>query len=201
MTPIVPKLSGIIPAAGSAHRFGSDKRRWVLPNGEELLEHVVRRLGAVVHDVVVVLRADDHRLAERLNDAPCRVVFNPGPEEGMGGSIRRGVKATASSSGWLIMPADLPLVREHSIRRIAAELQRSDAAVPICHGRRGHPVGMSRRFLLDLLRLAGDRGARQILAKAPRAVSWVNVDDPGIYQDIDRPRDRERLQRYLARNA
>lgn len=54
-------------------------------------------------------------------------------------------------------------------------------------GRRGNPVAFSRAHLPDLLRLTGDAGARSLLQYYP--VQLVEVDDPGIHLDIDRPQD------------
>ena len=61
--------------------------------------------------------------------------------------------------------------------------QGADIAVPIYQGRRGNPVGFSRKYLPQLLALHGDQGARSLLQIFP--VVEVAVDDPAIHQDID----------------
>jgi molybdenum cofactor cytidylyltransferase len=60
-------------------------------------------------------------------------------------------------------------------------------AAPVNRGRRGNPVAFGAACLPQLLALGGDEGARGILTRHP--VTEVDVDDPGIFQDIDRPAD------------
>ena len=46
-----------------------------------------------------------------------------GGHPGMGDSIAAAVCASAQSTGWLILPADLPLVQSATLRAIAAALE------------------------------------------------------------------------------
>ena len=186
-------LTGILLAAGGAQRFGRDKRRLLLPDGQDLLSYSARRLRRVLDDVLVVLRPEDDDIAPALLAIGCRVCRNPLPERGMGSSVNCGVQASQHSDGWLVQPVDLPLLREATIRRVAERLRSAAAVVPLCHGRHGHPVGFARQFRDRLLALDGVRGARPILQRAAPDVVWLNVHDPGIYRDIDRPDDLARL--------
>lgn len=190
-------ISVIVPAAGSASRFGADKRCLRMPGGESLLAFCTRRLRALFDDVSVVLRPDDRVLADTLAELECRVIVNPQPQHGMGSSLACGVRATADADAWLVMPGDLPLVRAQTFARIGERLADADAVVPVCHGRRGHPVGFGRRFRERLTGLHGVTGGRALLRGADDAVVWLNVHDPGIYQDVDTPEDARRLARRL----
>ncbi len=191
------QLTGLLLAAGGSQRFGTDKRLVALPGVDNLIVHSARGLRAALEDVVVVLRPEDTQLSEAVGNLGCRVCQNPTPNEGMASSIRCGVRASIRSDGWLIVPADLPLLRASSIGQVALRLHSADAVVPICHGRRGHPVGFSGLFRDALLNLSGDRGARDILRKAHGRLVWLNLHDPGIYRDIDRPEDLEPIRRNL----
>jgi molybdenum cofactor cytidylyltransferase len=87
-------------------------------------------------------------------------------------------------------------VRPATIAALArAVAEGADIAVPV-HGleggeesgkKRGNPVAFGRRHLPQLLALAGDRGARDIVRD--NIVNEVAVDDPGILLDIDTPPD------------
>ncbi len=188
--------TGVLLAAGTGRRFGSDKRRILLPNHEPLLLHCVRRMRAVLDDVLVVLRPEDTDLRAAVIALDCRVCVNPQPDRGMGSSLACAVQASRESAAWLVQPADLPLVRLRTLRRIAEQLKTCAAVVPICHGRRGHPVGFSVQFADGLARLSGEPGARSLLKKAAGVV-WLNLHDPGIYLDVDRPADVETVCRHL----
>ena len=181
------RLTGILLAAGRSRRFGADKRLAALPNGEPLVLCCARNLRAALDDVLVVLRPGDAVLAEQLAVLDCRVTHNPDAAEGMGASIRHGVGQRPGSDGWLILPADLPLLRTDTVRQVAAALQDWPAVVPVCQGRRGHPVGFSARYREGLLGLGGDEGARRLLEAEPEKVRWLAVDDPGICRDVDTP--------------
>ena len=79
-------------------------------------------------------------------------------QPGMGDSIACGVAATASAAGWLILPADLPLVQASSLLAVANALQDHAVVVPLCAGQRGHPVGFGPQTRDALLALRGDGG-------------------------------------------
>lgn len=180
-------LTGILLAAGEGRRFGRDKRLLRLPGGDNLVTRSATRFRAVLDDVVVVLRPGDEPLARQVIAHGCRVTVSSGP--GMGDSIRSAVEASRDRDGWLIMPADLPAVRMHSIERVARCLADAAAVVPRCAGRRGHPVGFSALFRDRLLALSGASGGRHILDAEPARVHWLDLDDPGIHRDIDTPAD------------
>jgi molybdenum cofactor cytidylyltransferase len=107
----------------------------------------------------------------------------------MASSLVHGLRQSpADCAGWVIALADMPYVQPESIAAILTALQNgADIAVPVCQGRRGNPVGFSRRYLPQLLALTGDQGARALLNMYP--VTEVPVNDPGIFQDIDIPED------------
>lgn len=190
-------FTGIVLAAGAGTRFDRDKRQLVLPNGDNLLMHSVRQMRAVLEDVVVVLRTEDTDLVAVVRSLRCRACCNHEPGRGMGSSLGCGVQASRDAPGWLIRPVDLPLLRTDTLRRIAARLQTADAVVPLCHGRRGHPVGFSHRFRDQLCRLSGPHGGQKILQQAADSVVWLNTHDPGIHRDVDRPADLATLVRQM----
>jgi molybdenum cofactor cytidylyltransferase len=102
---------------------------------------------------------------------------------GMGDSIAAGVSIHASASGWLMLPADMPLVRPATLRAVADALDQQPIAFAQYRGRRGHPVGFGAELFSELVMLKGDEGARRLLARYPTAA--VELDDPGVLFDID----------------
>jgi len=107
---------------------------------------------------------------------------------GMGDSIAAAVRATREAPGWLVLPADLPLVRPETLQHVAQALAGGANAVqPAFDGQPGHPVGFGAACREALLALEGERGAAPVLRaqRAARSVAEVAVDDPGILMDID----------------
>jgi molybdenum cofactor cytidylyltransferase len=111
---------------------------------------------------------------------------------GMGHSIVAGVSATGDADGWLILPADMPLVQPTTILAVAQGLER----YPVCYaqyrGIQGHPVGFGTELYSELMALQGDEGARRIVARY--AAQPITVDDPGVHIDVDTVEDLARLQ-------
>jgi molybdenum cofactor cytidylyltransferase len=156
----------------------------VIATGMRVVVVTTQNLAALVHpliaarDVVAMPEFDDQG-----RSAPI----------GMGYSIAAGVAATGDADGWLVVPADMPLLRPASIVAVAAALEQYPVAYAQHHGRRGHPVGFSAELFSELIALQGDEGARRIVARYPSQA--VEVDDPGVLIDVDTVEDLVRLQR------
>ncbi len=121
---------------------------------------------------------------------------------GMGDSIAAGVRATPSAAGWLILPADLPLVRADTLRRLA-EAPACPVLAPSFEGRRGHPVRFAAALAGELLALQGDRGAASIVRaqEAQGGLQLLPVDDEGTVLDVDTPEALAEAQaRWCARH-
>lgn len=118
---------------------------------------------------------------------------------GMGESIALGVRATAEASGWLILPADLPLIQPASLHCVAEALRDNALVVPHCGQRQGHPPGFSRDYRAALMALSGDTGARAIVSRARQKgkVKDIALLDDGMVYDIDTLADLQAAQRVL----
>lgn len=161
----------IVLAAGKGERFkasgGTQDKLQSLLCGQAVREHVlvaVRTSGLACH---VVERADTAHL----------------PNPGMGDSIACGVAATPDAAGWLILPADLPLIQVSTLLKVAMALSDHRVVVPRYRGQQGHPVGFGIGCRAALSHLTGDHGARSVLAQ--HEAYCVEVDDEGCVLDVD----------------
>ena len=118
---------------------------------------------------------------------------------GMGDSIAAAVSKTPNANGWLILPADLPLIQSATLLQVAQALQTNDVVQPcfVSNGvaQRGHPVGFSAVCKQDLLNLRGNKGAASVIA-AYAAMKLI-VKDVGIVMDIDTVDDLARAEDLL----
>jgi molybdenum cofactor cytidylyltransferase len=118
---------------------------------------------------------------------------------GMGDSIAAAVRQTQHANGWLVLPADLPLVQPETLLRVAEALQANAVVQPVyldgLAEQRGHPVGFGRVCLDKLLKLEGNKGAAGVL-HAYDAMKLV-VNDVGIITDIDTVDDLARAELVL----
>jgi molybdenum cofactor cytidylyltransferase len=170
---------------------------------QSVLSHTVRNAIASGLPVVVVTTPAFSEEAARLVARRDVVVLGqrhggkaPG---GMGDSIAAGVAARPSAGGWLLLPADMPLVKPQTMVQVASALGQHAAAYAQYKGRRGHPVAFGAELLSDLLRQSGDEGARRILARYPAVA--VDVSDPGVLLDMDTEEDLAALRERMAQEA
>ena len=164
----------IVLAAGQGERFkasgGTQDKLNASLNGRSVRDHVLDAVRSSELPFFVVERDHIAQLKSR----------------GMGDSIAYGVSATADSKGWLILPADLPLIKPQTLLAVAnALLDAKDSAVvvPFYQGKQGHPVGFKACCGDALKQLTGDQGARAVVATYPSI--RVELNDEGMVMDVD----------------
>ena len=182
-------IVGLLLAAGSGSRFGSDKLRHVLPHGVPIAVQALRHLKAELPNVLVVVRPGGEGLFEGE-----KVVVCPNADEGMGTSLACAARAAArlfpDADGYVIALGDMPFVRRTTIAAVRDALAAgAPLAAPYFRSRRGHPVGLSKRFYKDLSALRGDVGAKQLIRENEGTLVKIPVGDPGVIRDIDTPGD------------
>lgn len=149
-------------------------------------------VAACAGNVVAVTRRDC-ALIDVLETCGCRVVINDRADQGMGTSIAAGVTATPDATGWLVALADMPSLQVETVASIADALRGgARIVVPAMAGKRGHPVGFSALYRARLQSLDGDIGAREIVNADATFVDAIEVDDAGIFADIDTPAELQR---------
>jgi molybdenum cofactor cytidylyltransferase len=126
-------IVGLLLAAGSAKRFGSDKLRHVLPHGVTIAAQAARHLKSQV-EIVAVVRPGSDELARALQDEGCKVVICDNAADGMGASLACAVRAAEAADAWLVALGDMPYVRPSSIAAVRAALEGGAAlAAPYFH--------------------------------------------------------------------
>ena len=183
-------IVGLLLAAGSASRFGSDKLRHALPHGVPIAVQAARVFKLELGRVVAVVKPGSAELVDALKKEGCEVVVCENAAEGMGASLACAARAAGEADGYLVALGDMPFLRRTSIAAIRdALLSGAPLAAPYFRTRRGHPVGIAGRFYKDLLSLRGDEGAKQLLAANERELVKIPIGDPGVIRDIDTPQD------------
>lgn len=193
-------IQAILLAAGASSRYGSNKLLASLEGvsteagplpGEPLVVRAVRHLREAGAPVICVVRDPAGPVAKVLTGIQGVSVYAcPEAHLGMGRSLACGVAASPAADAWLVALGDMPEVKPDTIRRLMDALRAKAAIVaPVFAGRRGHPVGFSRRWYPRLVALEGDQGARGLLAEHRSALRLIPVTDPGVLMDLDRPRD------------
>jgi len=181
-------IVGLLLAAGSASRFGSDKLRHALPHGVPIAVQAARNLKSELARVVVVVR--DAQMRPLFTAEQCEALVCENAADGMGASLACAVRAAGKADGYVVALADMPFVRPTTIAAVRDALAAgARLAAPYFRARRGHPVGLAGVFYEQLVSLGGDEGARHLVAAHEAALVKIPVGDPGVIRDIDRPED------------
>lgn len=171
--------------------MGSPKA--LLPYRGETFADCLIQAFAACDDTIVVLGHDAERIRQGIA-RPATFVLNPHPENGQLSSLKCGLRAVEDAEIILFTPVDYPAIQASTVERL---LQLPDAfAMPRHWGRRGHPIRIGKELRAQLL--ACSTTARDVIRAHDPA--YIDVDDPGILEDIDDPVAYARLtQEFAAR--
>jgi len=194
----LPHIAAIIPAAGLSSRFDSTNKLVQRLGGRTVIERVVSMaVKSGCRSAVVVTGHENERIRFVLKELEVSIVFNEAFQTGMGSSIAAGVASQPDVDGYLIWPADMPLVKLETIRSIIDAHQPSRIVTPVYKQRPGHPVLFSSVFRDELLRIDPSGGARPVLEENTKAVYRIETTDPGIFKDIDTIDDLEEAHLHV----
>ena len=192
----------VVLAAGRSSRFGVGHHKLAQPLGDTtvLAQTLATAIATQLRTVVVTTAAfvDVARSSVAARDVVVLpdVGSDGGSQLGMGASIAAGVAASPDSSGWLMLPGDMPMIRAATVLAVGSALDHHPVAFAQFRARRGHPVGFAAELYPELTALTGDEGARRVVARYPAFP--VELDDAGILVDIDTEDDLEALRKLVA---
>lgn len=185
-------VAGLILAAGESRRMGRAKALLEY-RGETFLDRLIRIFGEICSPVIVVLGAEPEVVrAGARRAAEARFVLNAAYRKGQLSSLQCGLRAVPpEADGVLFTLVDHPAVEPPTLARLLAGA--GPLRIPRHAGRRGHPVYVSAALVPEFLALEPEASARVVVNRHEAAIEYVDVDDRGVLEDIDEPRDYERL--------
>lgn len=196
-------VGAVVLAAGRSSRMGTLKQLLTVGGSTALERTLAAILAAGVDQTVLVLGFAADEIQRQLSPGlleGINVVMNQEYASGMASSLRAGLSAFGEQmQAALIVLADQPLVRTATVDRIVERYRATHADIVIPHyqGKRGNPVLLNRAVFPEAMALEGDTGCRAIFGSHANRIVQVDVDDPGILQDMDTPEDYERLRETL----
>jgi len=183
-------ITAVVLAAGRSRRMGTPKM--LLPWGETtVLGHVIHTLRSTKVEEILVITGGAREEVEALVHPPVRALFNPDYQRReMLSSVQVGLRA-ASGAAVLIVLGDQPQVQKSSVELVLKEFTRSGSSiiVPSWDMRRGHPWLLPRELWGEILRMGSGESLRDFLNRHADEIHYVEVEDPGILQDLDTPGD------------
>ncbi|MGW4194440.1 nucleotidyltransferase family protein [Streptomyces sp. NPDC005004] len=200
-TPPAPRgdIAGLLLAAGGGSRLGGRPKALLHYRGRLLVEHaagVLRAAGCARVHVVLGARAAEVRERARLDG--CVLVDNPDWSEGMGSSLRAGLRSLVGTGvrAALVSLVDQPGIGPTATARVLAAFEDEHSLASAAYdGVRGHPVLLGSAHWPGVAASAtGDRGARAHLREHTAELRLVECGDVAEAYDIDTEADLKLLE-------
>jgi molybdenum cofactor cytidylyltransferase len=160
-------------------------------DGAPLVRHAAAAaVESQAEPVVVVTGHQADAVRAVLGDLDAACVHNPDYAEGLSTSLKAGLDALPEEvDGVVVLLGDMPAVTAETVDRLIAAFDPPGGAaicMPERDGRRGNPVLLARRFFPELREIAGDIGAKPVIAEYPELVRGVPVE-ADVFTDLDTP--------------
>lgn len=187
-------IGGLLLAAGGSRRMGTPKQLLEF-EGRTLLQRAAETLiDSNCDPIVVVLGAEYSQSQVEIGGLPLAICFNGNWQSGMSSSIKAGlnelIRIEPELAAVMITLCDQPHTTADHIDLFATEFRRSAASIVAAEygGTLGVPALFSRAMFIDLLRLEGDKGARDLIRNS-KNTKRIILDEAAF--DIDTPEDME----------
>ena len=188
--------AGILLAAGTSSRMGSNKLLFDL-EGESVLRRAARRaLAGGLSPLVVVLGHEADRAVRELDGLSCLTVVNSRYEQGITSSLQTGLSALPPGSGAaVVMLADMPYVTAEMIAGLVARYRGSEAPLVVSdyEGVHAPPMLYDRALFGELQEMAEGSGCGRQVVKRHRHEAEVLHWPATALADLDVPADYERM--------
>jgi molybdenum cofactor cytidylyltransferase len=185
-------VEGIVLAAGRSSRAGVFKMEVVLA-GKPLLLWSLETMAAVCERVIVVAGFAPEKIRRLVEGRPgVEVAVNENFAAGMLTSIQAGSRLIRAPR-FFILPGDMPLVNIRVYQKLLAV--PVEIVVPLCRGRRGHPVLLAGSLIPGLTAEPADSSLGRFIGR--HGFATVEAGDPGIFADLDEKDDINKMDAWL----
>ncbi|WP_161784253.1 NTP transferase domain-containing protein [Aquabacterium sp. NJ1] len=103
-------------------------------------------------------------------------------------AVVAGVLSSANANGWILLPANTPMLRSETLKKVAHAMATQSVVYPQFRQIPGHPIGFSSEFFSELIRMQSERDFLRLIARYP--AQGIDVDDPGILLGEGLPSDQ-----------
>jgi molybdenum cofactor cytidylyltransferase len=192
------RVGAVILAAGASERMGQPKA--LLPiEGQPALLALWNRLNESNFAPVVTVTSAE--IQSKLSELGFQgqIIINTEIFKGPLHSFRLGLQALpAETTAALLCPVDHPFIRLSTLQKLRETASESKVVIPCCQGRRGHPTLFGCELWPLIFSLPLEEGARGVLRRRPECVTVLEVNDPGVVQNLNTAADIENAKMTLS---
>ena len=201
----MPRLCGVILAAGASSRMGTDKALLPWPphtsNKSETFLSAAIQAFSTFNDLVLVVAGKNAANITPVVDANgAFLVINPEPERGQFSSLRCGLHELLSRGcdAAMITLVDRPPVRASTLEKLFTEFEdavarRKWAVVPEYRNNHGHPIVIGREMIEAFLKAPSTDNARGVQHQNQEHIEYIPINDAFVAMNVDTPLDYANL--------
>ncbi|MFP6765268.1 MAG: nucleotidyltransferase family protein [Planctomycetaceae bacterium] len=203
------RLFAIVPAAGLSRRMGQPKLVIDLL-GKPVVRWLLDTLAqSQIETTAVIMRSSDQELQQYVSRPDALAVLPDVDPPDMRTSVEHGLRAIEKQfhpqpgDGWLLIPADHPVLEVSVLLELISAWNRSaaDVLVPQHQGRRGHPAFFRWKLASRVSSVPEGSGINWLLKSSDVQVEAVDVRSETVLLDLDTPADFAALrQKMMHRN-
>ncbi|RVT69951.1 nucleotidyltransferase family protein (plasmid) [Agrobacterium tumefaciens] len=183
-------IAVLVLAAGRSTRTGGSHKLLATFDGIPLIRRsVLAACGSACDNVVVVTGHLDDEIRSVIEDIPAQVVHNSDFESGMATSIIVGLREAIRfrAAGVMICLSDMPDLTSEHLDLLATRFRQCDGKPivrAVAGGKPGHPIIFPDSTYPELVKLAGDVGARAVVRRHRMSIVDVEIG-PAARMDLD----------------
>lgn len=184
-------ISAILLAAGQSTRIKNENKLVKIFKKKPLINHILGSLiKSKVDRIIIVIGYQNKNIKKiTLKSKKIYFTFNSKYKTGIASSIKCGLKKiTGKNKGFLIVQADMPLIKASIINKIYNSILKKNNLVHILKYKKkiGNPIGFDISTINKLKKIKGDFGAKYLVKRLKNRTSYIKVKSKKIFKDLDK---------------
>ena len=190
--------SCILLAAGESKRMNGENKLIKEIDGIPLIKYSVKNILGSAVDELIIVTGYQKEIIENIIDKNKKIkfVYNKNFSNGIASSINAGLcEISTKAKNFFISLADMPNVNQNIYNKLIkgknsynVKLKpenRKDIIIPTSDGKDGNPVLFSIFMKNDVMKISGDRGAKEIIENKKNKILRIPFEGDGVILDFD----------------